>query len=100
MHRSGNLARGADCFLKEYQCGTYSHAKLAEVLFSYEFDRRAQPKGVRAVAVDPGAVQTNIWANTPLSVAGVKGLMDRLYAPPRVCGPLDCSTVSGAAVLR
>ena len=83
MHRAGTLRRGAARFLREWECGTYGDAKLAQVLFSYELDRRTAERGLRAVVADPGAVQTNIWAGTPLSRRGVKPLMDRLYAPPR-----------------
>ena len=51
MHRSGTLKpRGAPAFLRRYDAGTYSHAKLAEVLFTYELDRRTAARGVRAVA--------------------------------------------------
>jgi WW domain-containing oxidoreductase len=83
MHRTGTLRFGATRFLREWRCGTYSDAKLAQVLFTYELDRRLGGRGVRACIADPGAVQTEIWRATPLRRPGVKAVMDQLYAPPR-----------------
>jgi NAD(P)-dependent dehydrogenase (short-subunit alcohol dehydrogenase family) len=81
-HRAGTLKAGAARFLREWERGTYADAKLAQVMFAYELDRRTSPRGVRAVAVDPGAVQTGIWAKTPLARPALRALMDKLYAPP------------------
>ena len=36
----------------------YGRSKTATVLFAVEFDRRHKPKGVRATAIHPGAIQT------------------------------------------
>ena len=36
----------------------YSRSKTATILFAVEFDRRHQPRGVRATAIHPGAIQT------------------------------------------
>ena len=85
MHRNGSLRCGAGRFLREWACGGYTNAKLAEAVFAFELDRRlsAAGGGVRSVVCDPGAVQTNIWVGTPFAFAPVKALMDRLYAPPR-----------------
>lgn len=83
MHRTGSLRLGAARFLREWERGGYGDAKLAQVLFSYELDRRCAARGLRAVVADPGAVQTEIWRNTPLARPAVKSVMDRLYAPPR-----------------
>ena len=83
MHRTGTLRFGAARFLREWSCGSYSDAKLAQVLFMYELDRRLGSRGVRACVADPGAVQTEIWRATPLRRPGVKAVMDQLYAPPR-----------------
>ena len=46
--------------------GSYSHSKLAQVMFAFELQRRygtrQQPNGrVTAVAVNPGAVNSDIW---------------------------------------
>jgi len=38
----------------------YGRSKTANVLFSVEFDRRHKDKGVRAVAVHPGGIQTEL----------------------------------------
>jgi NAD(P)-dependent dehydrogenase (short-subunit alcohol dehydrogenase family) len=82
-HRSGTLGLGAARFLRDWSCGTYADAKLAQVLFAYELDRRVSARAVRSVVADPGAVQTGIWANTPLAKPAIKAVMDRLYAPPK-----------------
>ena len=71
MHRTGTLRRGAARFLREWECGRYGDAKLAQVLFSYELDRRTPARGLRAVGADPGAVAPNIAAAPPLSRRGV-----------------------------
>ena len=36
----------------------YGRSKTATILFAVEFDRRHKPRGVRATAVHPGAIQT------------------------------------------
>ena len=36
----------------------YGRSKTATILFAVEFDRRHKPKGVRATAIHPGAIQT------------------------------------------
>jgi hypothetical protein len=82
-HRAGSLRCGAQRFLREWECGSYADAKLALVLHAYELDRRCAARGLRACAVDPGAVQTGIWAQTPLARRGVRAVMDQLYAPPK-----------------
>jgi NAD(P)-dependent dehydrogenase (short-subunit alcohol dehydrogenase family) len=38
----------------------YGRAKTANILFAVEFDRRYKPRGIRATAVHPGAVQTEL----------------------------------------
>jgi NAD(P)-dependent dehydrogenase (short-subunit alcohol dehydrogenase family) len=38
----------------------YGRSKTANVLFAVEFDRRHQARGVRATAVHPGAIQTEL----------------------------------------
>jgi NAD(P)-dependent dehydrogenase (short-subunit alcohol dehydrogenase family) len=104
-HRAGSLKAGAARFLREWERGTYADAKLAQVMFAYELDRRTSPRGVRAVAVDPGAVQTGIWAHTPLARPALRALMDKLYAPPHegatavlhaACADLDEAEASAA----
>jgi NAD(P)-dependent dehydrogenase (short-subunit alcohol dehydrogenase family) len=43
--------------------GAYGRSKTANVLFAVEFDRRHQREGVRAVAVHPGGIQTELGRN-------------------------------------
>lgn len=40
--------------------GAYGRSKTANVLFAVEFDRRHQSRGVRATAVHPGGIQTEL----------------------------------------
>jgi NAD(P)-dependent dehydrogenase (short-subunit alcohol dehydrogenase family) len=40
--------------------GAYGRSKTANVLFAVEFDRRHQARGVRATAVHPGGIQTEL----------------------------------------
>jgi NAD(P)-dependent dehydrogenase (short-subunit alcohol dehydrogenase family) len=41
----------------------YGLSKLANILFTYELDRRFHERGVTANALNPGMVMTNIWRN-------------------------------------
>ena len=40
--------------------GAYGRSKTANVLFAVEFDRRHKDRGVRAIAVHPGGIQTEL----------------------------------------
>lgn len=40
--------------------GAYGRSKTANILFAVEFDRRHRARGVRAVAVHPGGIQTEL----------------------------------------
>lgn len=40
--------------------GAYGRSKTANILFAVEFDRRHKARGVRAVAVHPGGIQTEL----------------------------------------
>src|SRR5208337_2534073 len=40
--------------------GAYGRSKTANVLFAVEFDRRHRARGVRATAVHPGVIQTEL----------------------------------------
>jgi NAD(P)-dependent dehydrogenase (short-subunit alcohol dehydrogenase family) len=40
--------------------GAYGRSKTAKVLFAVEFDRRHRAEGVRATAVHPGGIQTEL----------------------------------------
>jgi NAD(P)-dependent dehydrogenase (short-subunit alcohol dehydrogenase family) len=56
----------------------YGRSKTANILFSVEFDRRHAPKGVRATAVHPGVIQTELSRHMTPEV--LKQLMDRFNA--------------------
>jgi NAD(P)-dependent dehydrogenase (short-subunit alcohol dehydrogenase family) len=51
-------------FLRDFEAASYAEAKLANILFTFELQRRWQGKGVQACAVDPGAVASDIWKRT------------------------------------
>jgi NAD(P)-dependent dehydrogenase (short-subunit alcohol dehydrogenase family) len=40
--------------------GAYGRSKTANILFAVEFDRRHRDRGIRATAVHPGAIQTEL----------------------------------------
>src|SRR5580698_4260790 len=40
--------------------GAYGRSKTANILFAVEFDRRHKAKGIRATAVHPGGIQTEL----------------------------------------
>mmetsp|Transcript_9458 Transcript_9458/g.14594 ORF Transcript_9458/g.14594 Transcript_9458/m.14594 type:complete len:371 (-) Transcript_9458:89-1201(-) len=49
------------------RCGesSYSPTKLAALYFTLELNRRYQSQGLRAIAVNPGAVNSDIWREMP-----------------------------------
>lgn len=52
--------------------GAYGRTKTANVLFAVEFDRRHNPRGVRAAAVHPGVIETELMRHlTPEVVAKI-----------------------------
>jgi NAD(P)-dependent dehydrogenase (short-subunit alcohol dehydrogenase family) len=65
---SSNGHRGGDVNLDDpnfdstpySEFGAYSRSKTANALFAVEFDRRHKARGVRAAAVHPGGVPTNL----------------------------------------
>ena len=50
---------------------SYGASKLASLLFSIELNRRFQSKGLRSIAANPGAVNSDIWRNFPRWVVAV-----------------------------
>ena len=40
--------------------GAYGRSKTANILFAVEFDRRHKARGMRATAVHPGVIQTEL----------------------------------------
>ena len=55
----------------------YAVSKLANVLFTYELDRRLAGSGVTANCVHPGVVRTGIWGSS----RGIIRLLTRLAQP-------------------
>jgi NAD(P)-dependent dehydrogenase (short-subunit alcohol dehydrogenase family) len=67
--------------------GAYGRSKTANILFAVEFDRRHKDRGVRAVAVHPGGIQTELGRHmTPEDMAAlVKNIAEaneKAGAPP------------------
>ncbi len=58
--------------------GAYGRSKTANILFAVEFDRRHKARGVRAVAVHPGGIQTELGRH--LSPAVLEGLIASINA--------------------
>ncbi|MBV9510824.1 MAG: SDR family NAD(P)-dependent oxidoreductase [Caulobacteraceae bacterium] len=69
--------------------GAYGRSKTANVLFAVEFDRRHKGRGVRATAVHPGVIQTELGRHLTkevmeqmrASAAGSGGFPDRKTTP-------------------
>jgi NAD(P)-dependent dehydrogenase (short-subunit alcohol dehydrogenase family) len=76
----------------------YGRSKTANILFAVAFDRRYRERGVRAAAVHPGGIQTELGRHMPAS--SMQALLDRiktqLAAEGR--GPFQFKTIpQGAA---
>ena len=57
--------------------GAYGRSKTANVLFAVEFDRRHKDRGVRATAVHPGGIQTELGRHmTPETTAALVAEID------------------------
>jgi NAD(P)-dependent dehydrogenase (short-subunit alcohol dehydrogenase family) len=56
----------------------YGHAKTANILFAVEFDRRHKAAGIRAAAVHPGGIQTELSRH--ISGEAVSGMLDQVNA--------------------
>jgi len=54
----------------------YSQSKTANILFAVEFDRRHKDDGVRATAVHPGAIRTELTRH--MGADELQGLIDRI----------------------
>lgn len=60
---------------KHYNClSVYKQSKLCNVLFTYEFNRRMAGSNIRAFAVDPGLVNTDIGSK------GTSGIVSAFWA--------------------
>jgi NAD(P)-dependent dehydrogenase (short-subunit alcohol dehydrogenase family) len=65
----------------------YGRSKTANILFAVEFDRRHKGNGVRATAVHPGGIQTELSRH--IGEEGVKQLTERINAATRAAGEPD-----------
>jgi NAD(P)-dependent dehydrogenase (short-subunit alcohol dehydrogenase family) len=62
----------------------YGRSKTANILFAVEFDRRHKERGVRAVAVHPGGIQTELARH--LDPTFIQGMIDNLNAQAAAAG--------------
>jgi NAD(P)-dependent dehydrogenase (short-subunit alcohol dehydrogenase family) len=84
-HRYAAIAPDASAFLRTWEHGSYAASKLANVVFANECQRRWWDAGKRivSVAVDPGAVFSNLWLRDKFfSKPPALFLLRKLYAPP------------------
>lgn len=78
--------------------GAYGRSKTANILFAVEFDRRHKARGVRAAAVHPGVIQTELGRH--LGQEAIEGLVKQLEEQNRAAGlpPFQWKTIpQGAA---
>jgi NAD(P)-dependent dehydrogenase (short-subunit alcohol dehydrogenase family) len=65
----------------------YGRSKTANILFAVEFDRRHKGSGIRATAVHPGGIHTELSRH--IGEEGTKQLMERINAATRAAGEPD-----------
>jgi NAD(P)-dependent dehydrogenase (short-subunit alcohol dehydrogenase family) len=65
--------------------GAYGRSKTANILFAVEFDRRHKGRGVRAVAVHPGGIQTELGRHMTEEVR--QAMLDGLEAARKAGAP-------------
>lgn len=77
--------------------GAYGRSKSANILFAVEFDRRHKARGVRATAVHPGGIQTELGRH--MTPEGIEALRARMEAArPPGAPPFQWKTIpQGAA---
>jgi len=92
-----------------YGMKAYARSKLANILFTYELDRRLKGSGVTVNALHPGYIPTNIWIETvPLVGPAVRALINRISMTPEegadntiyLASSLDTSDVSGKYYIK
>jgi NAD(P)-dependent dehydrogenase (short-subunit alcohol dehydrogenase family) len=66
---------------------SYGRSKTANILFAVEFDRRHKADGVRATAVHPGGIQTELSRH--IGDEGMKQLIERVNVATRAAGEPD-----------
>jgi NAD(P)-dependent dehydrogenase (short-subunit alcohol dehydrogenase family) len=62
----------------------YGRSKTANILFAVEFDRRHKGNGIRASAVHPGGIQTELSRH--IGKEGMKQLVERITAATHAAG--------------
>ena len=85
-HQAGRMAWDDLQFTKSYSpFGAYSQSKLANLLFTYELQRRMDSAGMKtlATAVHPGWTATNLQTHS-----GVTGLLNPLFGQKPPMGAL------------
>ncbi len=90
-HRMGGAIHWDDLqWERSYsRMGAYSQSKLANLLFTYELQRRLAPRGKTiAVAAHPGTATTELARNLPKSVQGAFQTVAPLFAQPPAAGAL------------
>ena len=78
--------------------GAYGRSKTANVLFAVEFDRRHRDRGVRAAAVHPGGIQTELGRHMTPEL--VQEMIDSINAAQQAsdAAPFEWKTIpQGAA---
>ena len=65
----------------------YGRSKTANILFAVEFDRRHKGRGIRATAVHPGGIHTELSRH--IGEEGLKRLLERVNAATRAAGEPD-----------
>jgi NAD(P)-dependent dehydrogenase (short-subunit alcohol dehydrogenase family) len=74
---------------------SYGQSKTANILFSVELDRRLAPKGVRAYAVHPGMIVTDLGRH--MTKDDMRALRDKAKSSPSGGLPAYKSIPAGAA---
>ncbi|HZZ68016.1 MAG TPA: SDR family NAD(P)-dependent oxidoreductase [Phenylobacterium sp.] len=64
--------------------GAYGRSKTANILFAVEFDRRHKARGVRATAVHPGGIQTELGRHMTPEL--LQGMLDSIAAAAKAAG--------------
>lgn len=76
----------------------YGQSKTANALFAVEYDRRHRDDGIRAFAVMPGVIETNLGRHLTPELMEASGLKPKENAPPDPRGPIHFKTpAQGAA---
>src|SRR3984957_5832781 len=70
-------------------CG---RSKTANILFAVEFDRRHKANGIRATAVHPGGIQTELSRH--IGEEGINKLVERINAATRAAGEPEIGRAS------